>query len=420
VTSWGPRKEKRQIIPDYSVYVLDQSGPADVAPGEAGGWLSPARSALRKACEVLKIPRVGDPPGRNIGVDALRGFSILLVVLGHSISNAENLLNASGYNLKYYVSNFLYMFHMPLFFLISGYVLFGKHIRVRDRALRLLPPFFAWIPVYWFVNRYIHHFPWPVKFLATFKQTVLEPGAGLWFLPTLFFCSLLLIPVINLEKWRNWTGEVSLAVIFIGVNLIPYEKLGMLQVKYFFFYFALGYLAAKHRSRIDRIGRERMNAALLGCSTLFLVLFTVLYYYGRINPFTFPFSLSILFKTPLVYIIRYSMAVLGIVFSIAVITAFKTGRARTAFAWIGLVTMDIYVAHGLMVQVTFGSGWLKVLVSCITGVFLSLALSFLVLRRWWVTGALFLGTKPERKRRHTEKTDHPPGARDLESGRTTD
>ncbi len=282
---------------------------------------------------------------------------------------------------------------MPLFFLISGYVLFGKHIKVRDRALRLLLPFFAWIPVYWFVNRYIRHFPWPVKFLPTLKQTVLEPGAGLWFLPTLFLCSLLLIPVINLERWRNWTGEVSLAVIFIAVNLIPYEKLGLLQVKYFFFYFAIGYLAAKHRRRIDQIDRGRSNAALLGCSILFLILFTVLYYYGRINPYTFPFSLTNLFKTPLAYVIRYSTAMLGIAFSIAVITVLKTGRARTVFAWFGLVTMDIYVAHGLMVQVTFGSGWLKVLVSCITGVFLSLALSFLVLRRWWVTRRALPGNK---------------------------
>jgi fucose 4-O-acetylase-like acetyltransferase len=357
--------------------------------------------ALRGAVEFLKIPRVGEPPGRKIGVDALRGLSILLVVLGHAISNAENMFTVSGYNGKFYVNNFLYAFHMPLFFLISGYVLFGKHLRVRDRALRLLLPFFAWIPVYWFVNRYIRNFPWPVEFWPTLRQTVMEPGTGLWFLPTLFLCSMLLIPAMHLEKWRSWAGEVSLLVIFIGVNFIPYGKLGLAQVKYFFLYFAVGYLAAKYRSRIDRIDKERINAALLACSILFLVLFTVLYYYERINSLALPFSLKDLFQTPAAYVIRYSMAMLGIAFSIAVIKAMKTSKARTAFAWFGLVTMDIYVAHGLMLQITFGSGWLRVLVSCITGVFLSLALSFLVLRRWWVSAALFLGIRPERKQKLT-------------------
>lgn len=351
-------------------------------------------STFDRAREVLKIPRVGVPPGRDIGIDALRGFSILLVVLGHAIANAENLLVASTYNLKYVLSNFLYTFHMPLFFLISGYVLFGKRIRVGDRAIRLLLPFLAWIPIYWVINHWVHH--WPATFLTALKDSVLHPAVGLWFLPTLFLCSLLLVPVRYLEKRQSWMGEASLAVIFVGVNLLPVQILGVMQVKYFFAFFALGYLGHKYRARIEEIGRKSIDAGLLGLSALFLVLFTVLYYYGRMHPYAFPISLVDLFKTPVAYIIRYSMAALGIAFSIAIIRALRTGRARTALAWFGLVTMDIYVAHFLMLQITFGAGWLKILVSCITGTFLPLALSFLVLRQWWVTGALFLGIKPRR------------------------
>lgn len=375
-----------------------------------------AGSRYARARDLLKIPRVGIPPGRDIGVDALRGFSILLVVLGHAIANAENLLpfmtsnlgsvTAPTYNLKYLLSNFLYTFHMPLFFLIGGYVLFGKRIRIRDRALRLLVPFLAWIPVYFLVNRYIHH--WPAGFLTVLKDNVLHPAIGLWFLPTLFLCSLLLIPVRYLENRQAWMGEVSLAVIFVVVNMIPAEihlahnflnlnALGVMQVKYFFAFFAVGYVAHKHRSRIDRIGRGRINCALMALSAIFLLLFATLFHYGRSHPYIFPISLPDLFKTPAAYIVRYGMAALGIVFTIAVVRALRTGRARAAFAWFGLVTMDIYVAHFLMLQLTFGSGWLKVLVSFCTGTFLPLVLSFLVLRQWWVTGALFLGVKPDRR-----------------------
>ena len=345
--------------------------------------------------QFIQLPKVGDPPGRDIGVDALRGLAILLVVLGHSISNAENLYLATSYNPRYYLSNFLYTFHMPLFMLIGGYVLFNKRIRVRDRAVRLLLPFFAWIPVNWFVNRYIHHFAWQVKFWPTLKQSVMEPGLGLWFLPTLFLCSMLLIPVLHLERWKSWMGEVSLAAIFIGVNFIPYEKLGVMQVKYFFFYFAVGYLAAKYRPRVERLGAEQINVTLLGLSVVFLALFTILYYYGRIQPYTFPFSLRDLLKTPSVYLVRYLMALLGIISSVAFIRALKTGRTRNVFAWFGLVTMEIYVSHGLMLQLSFGSPWLKVLVSMVTGTVLPLALAFLVLRPWWFTAMVFLGIKPD-------------------------
>jgi fucose 4-O-acetylase-like acetyltransferase len=355
--------------------------------------LTASRSWLDRGVAYLGVPRIGVDPGRVLGIDALRGFTILLVVLGHSISNAENLLLASRYNLEYYVSNFLYTFHMPLFFLVSGYVLFRRRIKVGDRAIRLLIPFFAWIPVYWFVNRYIHHYPFLVRFGTTLKDTILKPGIGLWFLPTLLLCSLLLIPVIHLEKVRSWMGEAYLGLIFVAVNLLPFDELGAMQVKYFFFFFAAGYLLAKHRARIEQVGRERAALALALLSATFIVLFTVLYYYGLIKPYTFPISLVDLFKTPSAYLLRYLMACLGILFSISLIRALRTTRALKVFAWVGLVTMDIYVAHGLMIQLAFGGGWIKVLTGFVLGIVLSLALSFLFLRQWWVTATVFLGIK---------------------------
>jgi fucose 4-O-acetylase-like acetyltransferase len=326
------------------------------------------------------------------------------VVLGHSISNAENLLLASRYNLEYYVSNFLYTFHMPLFFLVSGYVLFGRRIQVGDRATRLLLPFFAWIPVYWFVNRYIHHYPFPVRFGTTLKDTILNPAVGLWFLPTLFLCSMLLIPIIYLEKRRSWMGAASLVVIFVAVNLLPREvtifhtrlnllHCGIMQVKYFFAFFAVGYLAAKYRDKIGQLGRKRTILMLAALSVLFVGLFVLLYDYGRIKPYAFPVSLYELYKTPLAYFIRYLMAFGGIAVSIALIMSLKATRALKVFAWFGLVTMDIYVAHGLMIQLAFGSGWIKVLTGFVLGIVLSLALSLLFLRQWWVTATVFLGIK---------------------------
>ncbi|HEY5526569.1 MAG TPA: hypothetical protein VIK02_03215, partial [Candidatus Anoxymicrobiaceae bacterium] len=128
---------------------------------------------------------------------------------------------------------------------------------------------------------------------------------------------------------------------------------------------------------------------------LFLALFVTLYQLKSIKPFDFPVVLANLFKAPGPYLIRYSMAFLGIALAVAIVKATRSTRARAVLAWFGLVTMDIYVAHGLMMQLAFGSGWTKLVLSFVFGIVLSLVLSFFLLRQWWVTQAAFLGIKPD-------------------------
>lgn len=60
---------------------------------------------------------------RSVLIDALRGVAIILVIIGHCISNGSG----SGYfsNQGYYENiafKFIYSFHMPLFMIISGYL----------------------------------------------------------------------------------------------------------------------------------------------------------------------------------------------------------------------------------------------------------------------------------------------------------
>ena len=59
---------------------------------------------------------------RETWVDVAKGFGILLVVLGHVVSSYHNsglLKDAAAFN---FVHTFAYSFHMPLFFILSGYL----------------------------------------------------------------------------------------------------------------------------------------------------------------------------------------------------------------------------------------------------------------------------------------------------------
>ena len=67
---------------------------------------------------------------RKDWIDALKGILILCVVLGHEVTKLR----------------FVYWFHMPLFFMVSGYLL-NKTTNIREwfiqKAKRFLIPYFS-------------------------------------------------------------------------------------------------------------------------------------------------------------------------------------------------------------------------------------------------------------------------------------
>ena len=54
---------------------------------------------------------------RDLRIDSIKGFLIILVLLGHVITALDNV---NFYN--HAVMGLIYVFHMPLFILISGYL----------------------------------------------------------------------------------------------------------------------------------------------------------------------------------------------------------------------------------------------------------------------------------------------------------
>lgn len=82
-------------------------------------------------------------------VDILKGIAIVLVVIGHSISAVDSLCP---------FFNFIYSFHMPLFFFLSGYVeekgrskyAHKKYAMLLKRGKSLLIPYIAWTIIFHF------------------------------------------------------------------------------------------------------------------------------------------------------------------------------------------------------------------------------------------------------------------------------
>ena len=85
---------------------------------------------------------------RDITIDIAKGIGIILVVLGHVITLKS-------------INSFIYYFHMPLFFFISGEALhysYKNNITLKDfikkRAKTILTPYFVFSIIcflYWII-----------------------------------------------------------------------------------------------------------------------------------------------------------------------------------------------------------------------------------------------------------------------------
>ena len=154
---------------------------------------------------------------RNIVVDNLKGIGILFVILGHVPHLSEPFYN------------YIFSFHMPLFFFCTGWLSFSSDDRsfpvvLKKRVHSLLIPYFvlcilsAAVLFCWILLRGGA----PVQWSSIVRSIVLSgsnlaylQNYPLWFLPNLFIVSLLFYWVIRLTRGK------TLALAALMVMLLP-------------------------------------------------------------------------------------------------------------------------------------------------------------------------------------------------------
>ncbi len=347
---------------------------------------------LRRLRTSLAIPKVTEESGRNLDLDALRGLAILLVVLGHAITYTQPDYRAPVFTSVNLLAAFIYTFHVPLFCFVSGFVIFGKRVSVRDKFLRLALPFLAWIPVSYLVDCYavrVH------PGLKDMLHRAITGQLGLWYLWFLFLCCLTLVPVRWMERRSRWGGELTLAGFTLLFILLPLNVRGVLDLRNWFIFFALGYLTAKHRAYWEDLSSRGLVAPLRLAALSFPLVFILLY--KKAFHFYYMNGIRDIFAHPYQFLGHLGLAVMGISAAGYLVMALRRGHIYRALCWFGLVSMDIYVAQAIMLKLARGEGWSLIGSAFAAGVFLSLALSFLLLRRSRLLGALFLGLEWERQ-----------------------
>ncbi|MPR12785.1 nodulation factor fucose acetyltransferase NolL [Microvirga tunisiensis] len=183
---------------------------------------------------------------RDLSFDFAKGTLIILVIVGHLLQYIVHRDNQFWYS-PYFKS--IYMFHMPLFMAISGYLCSGTLLRksltrsITDRAKQLLLPMLFWC-----------------AFIETAKLVVFSPASSVtagmvdfskefigtyWFLWATFV-SFVVIKVLTvcdrLSKWIICISAIGVACVPATFSIVP-------LIKYTYPFFCLGFLLAQSSER---------------------------------------------------------------------------------------------------------------------------------------------------------------------------
>lgn len=230
----------------------------------------------------MSTPLQQQPNARIALIEAVKGLGIILVVAAHLVK-----FGTPGVPDWYTIFKFkVYLFHMPLLMLMSGYVFryANHHLRgltnffgfAGRRADRLLVPFLLigvitivgkWFAAMWFS---IDEAPSSLVsgLTSIFIHTESSPVLTIWYLFVLFvYC--LVTPALFVVFRRSWTwlGLFALALYFVRLDDILYAN----RIVQYYVFFIAGCIAAD-REFLQRFSGSRLRFAAMAGFTLLLML----------------------------------------------------------------------------------------------------------------------------------------------------
>ena len=267
-------------------------------------------------------------------IDYVKAFAIFLVVMGHAIQQ----LWGSTVDCDNILYRFIYSFHMPLFFFLSGFCAYRvgwskKTVskEIRKKAVALLLPYLIW---------------GLIRSILSNENIVdgvfLKIHGGLWFLLCLFeifLCFYILekfASVLNkdVKMWKDILIYVGVAACLIIIyKCILYDTTFSLIVDFdmlalHFKYFIFGYLLHKYSQL------ESLFISPVVISVSFILFWIILFLeYNPYCPIINFFTLTIAASTAILVIYSYFKS----------INLYQS--VKPAFLYIGKYTLDIYILH---------------------------------------------------------------------------
>jgi fucose 4-O-acetylase-like acetyltransferase len=293
----------------------------------------PGETVTLTPSNASRHPPISRESRRDESLDIAKGFGILLVVLGHCLDG----LIVSGFlpsslawpALAVFV---IYLFHMPLFFVVSGHLASGKHRPADATLMKLLPtivyPYFLWSILEGLAMLYLSKYTNGHEELSSLYKILWIPLVPYWFLYALFLChaAYLVIRKLSYPVQLTIASVIFLVPQFFATPLLNAHLLIVLETVRGFLYFILGVVSV---AQVKHFGRWTAIAA-----TILFILFAIIFYQSQLSgaiaaPAALPAGIS------------------GIIATLAWSRMLATRRnwLVSTLAFFGRYSMSIYVMH---------------------------------------------------------------------------
>jgi fucose 4-O-acetylase-like acetyltransferase len=157
-------------------------------------------------------------------IDYAKGIGIIFVVFGHVIKglNSAHLIDPTFY---YYAVNLIYSFHMPLFFMLSGYFFLASLNKRGNKSFLITKletiayPYLIWNTIQTFIEMQLSsvtnsHINKEMSLAFLYK-----PQAQFWFMFALFFINVFSLLLFNISKKWGVILSIIVWIIYYTFNL---------------------------------------------------------------------------------------------------------------------------------------------------------------------------------------------------------
>ncbi len=334
----------------------------------------------------------------NEDLDFLKGVGICMVVLGHCITSA---LEANNYIL-HTIKEIIYTFHMPIFFIVSGYIQGLRTYDIRrfnkfglSQARKYLLPYFVWsltLYLFYYLLETVKSNVIPEKLtlnpIGVFRDIFLFrvlTGNVLWFVYILFLVTVVSYLVHSFMS-NKYVNLIFLLVVLIGGflanNFMDNQLFVPKRFLVVWIYFEIGVFIARYIRNIEFRANLFLNCVLIVLYAIAFKFYTVSYgFMGN--------GLKVFCALTAVFVL-YSLS------------KYKNNVVYRILNYLGKRTAAIYYMHNpyiVLISVTAMTGYANlyfvpaIVIAFFLGIFIPLILQELLFNKVSLLKGVFFGDR---------------------------
>jgi fucose 4-O-acetylase-like acetyltransferase len=281
--------------------------------------------AIISRAAVIESPRAG-------WVDAAKGLGIIFVVVGHVLRGLVNSNLLTRTPAVAFTDAWIYAFHMPLFFFLSGLFLSRSATRpslefLRKKIGTIAYPYFVWSLITLSIKSSLGPIVNQPRTLLEAPEILYRPIEQFWFLYVLFLLSIMVGFLLKFGI-KPWAIVVFAALLYLGVwppwsGFLPFEF-----CKWNGIYLAFG--VAVGGGQVLCFITDAKDRTLIAVAFFGLLIVT---------------SFAVFLETTHQHVLDFVLAVSGTAGVVALAVFVNRLRIDSAISFLGRYSLEIFVAH---------------------------------------------------------------------------